>query len=90
MNHRLSSNTLTTPCFRHEGYIYSETYAADLFSKFSELSDKNQSVIDRDLGMKYRDTILSPCATADGEKMLVDFLGREPSKDAFLSRIPMS
>eukprot|EP00579_Thalassiosira_antarctica_P033032 CAMPEP_0201997582 /NCGR_PEP_ID=MMETSP0905-20130828/4508_1 /ASSEMBLY_ACC=CAM_ASM_000554 /TAXON_ID=420261 /ORGANISM="Thalassiosira antarctica, Strain CCMP982" /LENGTH=691 /DNA_ID=CAMNT_0048553295 /DNA_START=20 /DNA_END=2095 /DNA_ORIENTATION=+ len=72
------------------GYIYSETFAADLFSKFSELSRDNKSVIDAHLGKKYRDTILSPCATVDGDAMLLDFLGREPSKDAFLSRVSMT
>mmetsp|Transcript_16803 Transcript_16803/g.36429 ORF Transcript_16803/g.36429 Transcript_16803/m.36429 type:complete len:92 (+) Transcript_16803:97-372(+) len=67
------------------GYIYSETFAADLFSKFGELSRENKSVLDVGLGKRYRDKILSPCATRDGEAMLLDFLGREPSKDAFLA-----
>lgn len=69
------------------GYIYSETFAADLFSKFSELSSNKKSVLDLDLGKKYREKILSPCATVDGDAMLLDFLGREPSKEAFLSHI---
>ena len=70
------------------GYIYSEAIAADLFSKFEELSVDEKSIIDANLGRQYRDMILSPCATLDGERMVVNFLGRESSKDAFLqSRI---
>lgn len=75
-----------TTSFCISGYIYSETYAADLFSKFSALPLDNKTVVDIDLGKKYRDNILSPCATIDGEKMLRDFLGRAPSKEAFLNR----
>ncbi|KAL9182303.1 hypothetical protein ACHAXT_012955 [Thalassiosira profunda] len=71
------------------GYIYSETFAADLFSSFSKLSGEKKPLIDASLGKKYRDKILSPCATIDGEDMLVDFLERKPSKEAFLSRISM-
>lgn len=71
-----------------QGYIYSETYAADLFSKFNAISaDGNKSVVDIGLGKKYREKILSPCATLNGEVMLLQFLGREPTKDAFLGRI---
>jgi len=52
--------------------------------------EDDKSVIDAHLGKQYRDMILSPCATLDGEKMLFNFLGREPSQDAFLSRIALS
>ena len=56
-----------------------------MFSKFSELASVNKSAVDAELGKKYRDTILSPCATIDGEEMLINFLGRKPSKEAYLS-----
>ena len=73
-----------------DGYIYSEAYAADLFSKFDDVSRVyDKSVIDVNLGKLYRDKILSPCATLDGETMLINFLGREPSQDAFLRRIAL-
>jgi len=68
------------------GYIYSKTYAADLFSQFEELSLEDRSVIDCDLGRKYREMILSPGATLDGATMLRNFLGRDASKDAFTRR----
>lgn len=50
-------------------------------------ADENHSVIDIGLGKKYRENILSPGATIDGEMMLLQFLGRKPVKDAFLGRI---
>lgn len=64
-------------------YIWSETLAADLFSDFL----KGSSVMNGSLGKKYRETILSPCATVDGDTMLRNFLGREASNEAFLKRI---
>eukprot|EP00957_Ditylum_brightwellii_P198445 15123411-Ditylum_brightwellii.AAC.1 len=52
-------------------YYWSEAYAADLFSEFEQAS----SVVQYDLGLKYRETILSPCAMLDGNTMLRNFLG---------------
>jgi len=66
------------------GYIWSEAFAADLFSEFEA---QEKSIIDSSLGNKYKETILSPCAMIDGETMLRNFLSREPSLDAFLKRI---
>ena len=66
-------------------YIWSEAFAADLFSEFEKRQGK--TVIDPILGRKYRDTILSPCAMLDGDTMLQNFLGRPASNQAFLTRI---
>jgi thimet oligopeptidase len=66
------------------GYLWSEAYAADLFSEFEA---KRPNVMDPSLGRKYRDTILAPCATVDGDAMLQNFLGREASLDPFLKRM---
>jgi thimet oligopeptidase len=43
--------------------------------------------MDPSLGRKYRDTILAPCATVDGDAMLQNFLGREASLNPFLKRM---
>ena len=69
-------------------YIWSETYAADLFSEFEKL--KGTSIIDPTLGKKYKECILKPCAMIDGNSMLRSFLGREPSNQAFLNRMMSS
>ena len=67
------------------GYLWSEVFAADLFSLFiSEGTDGNKEAkIDSDLGIKYRDAILTPCASEDGYTMLQNFLNREPSATSF-------
>ena len=66
------------------GYLWSEAFAADLFSEFEA---KKPNVCDPALGRKYRETILSPCATVDGDSMLQNFLGRGASLDPFLKRM---
>lgn len=66
------------------GYLWSEAFAADLFSEFEA---KKPNVCDPTLGRKYRETILSPCATVDGDSMLQNFLGRDASLDPFLKRM---
>jgi len=65
-------------------YIWSEAFAADLFSEFEKMET---GIVDNELGERYRDAILSPCAMYDGETMLRSFLGRQPSKDAFVNRM---
>ena len=69
------------------GYIYSECYAADLFSKFEDLTNDDKEVIDVQLEKRYRDSILASGATKGGNAMLINFLGREPSKEAFFARV---
>jgi thimet oligopeptidase len=60
------------------GYLLSMTYAADMFNcKFKA------NPLDKNRGMIYRKTILEKGATEDGFAMICDFLGREPSLDAF-------
>ena len=66
------------------GYLWSEAFAADLFAEFE---NSKVGVLDESLGKKYRECILSPCATIDGDAMLENFLGRKPSLDAFIRRM---
>jgi len=66
------------------GYLWSEAFAADLFSEFEA---KKPNVCDPALGRKYRDTILAPCATVNGDNMLQNFLGRDASLNPFLRRM---
>jgi len=66
-------------------YIWSETFASDLFSEFE--NSEQETVMDSTLGAKYKKTILSPCAMLDGETMLYNFLERKATSAAFLKRI---
>eukprot|EP00241_Pyramimonas_parkeae_P004097 CAMPEP_0114254102 /NCGR_PEP_ID=MMETSP0058-20121206/16786_1 /TAXON_ID=36894 /ORGANISM="Pyramimonas parkeae, CCMP726" /LENGTH=686 /DNA_ID=CAMNT_0001368271 /DNA_START=197 /DNA_END=2257 /DNA_ORIENTATION=- len=66
------------------GYLWSEVYAADLFSAFQSAG---AGCMDSGLGRRYRDTILAPCASEDGMVMLRNFLQRPPSAAPFLERV---
>lgn len=70
------------------GYIYSECYAADLFSIFETSSSAEENeLIDASLGLKYRQEILARGATKRGEEMLMSFLGRAQSTSSFFDRL---
>ena len=71
------------------GYIYSECFAADIYSKFESLKSQasDDTIICCELGRKYRDSILARGATKAGLDMLKDFLNRMPSKDSFFDRV---
>jgi thimet oligopeptidase len=61
------------------GYQWSLVYAQDMFSRFRELG-----MLDPKAGAMYREKILSRGGTMDAIDMIKDFLGREPSMDAYL------
>ena len=64
------------------GYLWSEVYGDDMFSRFEE-----EGVTDPAVGAAYRTTILEAGGTRDGMDLLVGFLGREPSNAAFLDKL---
>lgn len=64
------------------GYLWSEVFGDDMFSRF-----KDEGVLSAEVGMAYRRSILEPNGTRDGADLLVDFLGRPPSNDAFLRKL---
>ncbi len=61
------------------GYLWSEVYAADMFSVFNE-----KGILDSHTGNRFRKTILEKGGSEDPMVMVRDFLGREPSNTAFL------
>ncbi|TQV96368.1 hypothetical protein V2A60_003219 [Cordyceps javanica] len=64
------------------GYLYSKVYAADLY--YSEFQDNPQ---DTERFQRYRHCVLEGGGSKDGYQSLIDFLGREPSSDAFYNSL---
>jgi thimet oligopeptidase len=66
------------------GYMWSLVFSSDMF--YSMFKAKG-NVLSSRVGGEYRQKILQPGGSNDGMDMLVDFLGREPTSDAFLKAI---
>ncbi|KAF9213157.1 Thimet oligopeptidase [Podila verticillata] len=64
-------------------YAYCEMHAHDLFTRFSNDSSGHPKTLDNTLGREYWDKVLAPGASVDAIDLLRDFLGREPTPDAF-------
>jgi thimet oligopeptidase len=67
------------------GYMWSEVYGDDMFSRFEE-----EGVTNPDVGMSYRKEILGRGGSLDAEDMLLNFLGRKPDNSAFLRKLGIS
>lgn len=61
------------------GYLWSEVYAADMFSVFEK-----KGILDPQTGNRLRKTILEKGGSEDPMIMVRNFLGREPDNAAFL------
>ncbi len=64
------------------GYLWSEVYGDDMFSRFEE-----EGVTDPSVGAAYRRHILEAGGSRDALDLLAGFLEREPSKEAFLRKL---
>lgn len=60
------------------GYLWSEVYAQDMFTRFEKEGLMNPKV-----GMKYRKLILEQGKMKSSFKILEEFLGRKPNTEAF-------
>ena len=63
------------------GYMWSEVIALDMLSAFKA------DMLDRGVGMRYRNAILSQGGQEDEMAMVKRFLGREPNSHAFFAEI---
>ncbi len=61
------------------GYLWSKVYGDDMFSVFEAEGTTNPAV-----GRRYREQILAPGGSSNAAELLRNFLGREPSNEAFL------
>ncbi len=67
------------------GYLWSEVFGDDMFSRF-EADGATSPVV----GAAYRTEILERGGSVDGEELLRNFLGRDPSNEAFLINLGIS
>ena len=67
------------------GYLWSLVYAQDMFGRFRELG-----LLSPEAGAYYREKVLSRGGTRDAIDLVTDYLGREPSPDAFLEHLGLS
>ena len=67
------------------GYFWALVYAQDMFGRFEELG-----ILDPEAGAYYRAKILARGGGMDPYDMVVDYLGREPSSDAFLEHLGLT
>jgi Zn-dependent oligopeptidase len=63
------------------GYMWSEVIALDMLSQFKG------HMLDPNVGLRYRDTILAQGGQQEEMDMVRRFLGRDPSSDAFFAEI---
>ncbi|HEX6301674.1 MAG TPA: M3 family metallopeptidase [Acidimicrobiia bacterium] len=64
------------------GYMWAEVFGDDMFSRFED-----EGVTNPEVGMAYRNEVLAKGGSLDADEMLLNFLGREPNKEAFLEKL---
>ncbi|KOC62525.1 Oligopeptidase A [Habropoda laboriosa] len=68
--------------------IWSRMIAADLYSAFQDVPDKNKEQL-KELGSRYRETFLSTGGTYSAREVFRKFRGRDPSPKALLKNLEL-
>jgi Zn-dependent oligopeptidase len=63
-------------------YLWAQVFGDDMFSAF-----RSEGLLSGALGRRYRAQVLEPTWTVPGRDRVRNFLGREPSEEAFLERL---
>ena len=66
-------------------YFWAEVYAAAVFSRFEA-----EGVFNSTVGESYRRAILEPANMIEGTEMVRDFLGHDPTPDAFFASLGLN
>lgn len=64
------------------GYLWAKVFGDDMYSVFADAGPT-----DPEVGTRYRRAVLEPNGTRDADDLLLDFLGRDPSNEAFLAQL---
>ncbi len=63
------------------GYLWSEVFAADMYSTFEK-----EGVLNQEVGLRFRKTILEKGGTENPMNLVRAFLRRDPNNEAFLKK----
>ncbi len=80
----LSFSHLTDYGPMYYGYLWSKVFAKDLFQEI-----KKEGLLNPKVGLRYRQQVLEKGGAVRPQKLLYDFLKREPSQDAFIESLQM-
>jgi thimet oligopeptidase len=64
------------------GYLWAQVFGDDMFSAF-----RAEGLLSSEVGRRYRAEVLEPTWSLPGRDRVRNFLGREPSEQAFLERL---
>ncbi len=70
---------------KYYGYMWSKVFALDLFNQVKQVG-----LLDAGIGKQFVDKVLGKGGSADPNDLLQDFLGREPTQDAFFEDMGLS
>lgn len=69
---------------KYYGYLWSEVFAADLFEKIKE-----HGLLNNEIGEEYIKNVISKGGSCDPYELIKNFLGREPSSNAFFKDLDL-
>jgi thimet oligopeptidase len=61
------------------GYLWAEALGDDMWARF-----EHEGITSPEVGAEYRRTVLEPNGSRTGDEMFLDFVGREPTTEAWL------